>query len=161
MKKKKHVSIIILKHFSVFLMLLYMASLLFFTKTSTANFADVQKATMENVNMQVVKQAENRLIKRFYGLDATNYANIILFYPVTNMGAEEIFLVQLHDQAQSADVVEAIERRLTAQKKSFEGYGVEQTELLNNSIISVRGNYILFVVNSDAKEIDQAFRDSL
>lgn len=138
-----------------------MASLLFFTKTSTANFEDVQKATVENIDMQTVQQAENRLIKRFYGLDANDYVNVILFYPVTNMGAEEIFLVQLKDQSQSANVVEAIERRLAAQKKSFEGYGIEQTVLLDNCIISDQGNYILFVVNSNAKEIEQAFRDSL
>jgi len=34
-------------------------------------------------------------------------------------------------------------------------------ELLDNSIINVQGNFILFVVNPNAKEIDQAFRDSL
>jgi len=82
-------------------------------------FADVQQATTEQVDMQTVQQAGNRLIKRFYGLNAADYTNIILYYSVTNMGAEEIFLIQLDDQSQSAEVVQAIEARLAAQKKSF------------------------------------------
>lgn len=161
MKKTNNIPIIIFKYFTVALMLIYMSSLLLATKISNADFADVQQATTEKVDMQTVQQAGNRLIRRFYGLNAADYTNVILYYPVTNMGAEEIFLIQLDDQSQSAEVVQAIEARLAAQKKSFTGYGIEQMELLENSIINVQGNYILFVVNPNAKEIDQAFRDSL
>lgn len=34
--------------------------------------------------------------------------------------------------------------------KSFEGYGIEQYDLLSNSIVEVQGNYILFVVHENA-----------
>ena len=45
--------------------------------------------------------------------------------------------------------------------KSFEGYGIEQYDLLSNSIVEVQGNYILFVVHEDAAAAAQAFLKAL
>ena len=56
----------------------------------------------------------------------------------------------------------AIEARLETQKKSFDGYGVEQYALLTeSSTVDVQGNYILFVVNSDHQAADAAFKQAL
>lgn len=128
---------------------------------STAEFSDVQKAVLENVDMSNMQEAKASMFKRLYGLSASDFEQVLLYYPTTNMGAEEIFLAKLADVSQKEMVESAIASRLATQKKSFDGYGVEQTELLNNSIISAPGNYILFVVHPDAKQIVTQFEKSL
>ena len=56
----------------------------------------------------------------------------------------------------------AVEARLETQKTSFDGYGLEQYDLLtNHSILDIRGNYVLFVVHKDAAAVQQAFRGAL
>lgn len=45
--------------------------------------------------------------------------------------------------------------------KSFEGYGVEQYDLLSNSVVEIQGNYILFVVHENAAATAQAFLKAL
>jgi len=122
------------------------------------------KRQLEQVDMQTVPTGRKSFwLKDSNGLNAADYTNIILYYSVTNMGAEEIFFDSTGwSNHKVAEVVQAIEARLAASKEKFcRGYGIEQMELLDNSIINVQGNFILFVVNPNAKEIDQAFRDSL
>ena len=54
-----------------------------------------------------------------------------------------------------------MEARLAAQRSSFDGYGVEQMELLSRCVVEIRGNYVLFVVGADAQTVRQAFLDAL
>ena len=143
------------------LLLIYVFSLFGGGKTSSSAFEDVEKAVVSAADTQTMQKAENRMIKRLYGLSSGDYEGIMLYYPTTNMGAEEILLVKLADQAQSETVQAAIAGRLATQKKSFDGYGEAQTALLNAAVTDVQGNYILFVVNEDAQAIDTAFKGSL
>lgn len=129
---------------------------------SSADAADVTAAVTEVVDMSNMVQAENQMIKRLYGLDPTAFESCSLYYPITNMGAEEILIVKLADMSQQETVRAAAEKRLATQKTTFEGYGVEQFDLLtNHSILEVRGNYILFVVSKNCTEARAAFLDAL
>ena len=108
------------------------------------------------------QKADERMLRRLYGLNPSDYAEIVLYYPASNMGVEELLLVKLNDSTQTESVEAAIETRLAAQKQSFDGYGVEQTALLNNNAVTeVRGRYILFAVGVNAQAIRQAFLDAL
>lgn len=108
------------------------------------------------------QKADERMLRRLYGLNPSDYAEIVLYYPASNMGVEELLLVKLNDSTQAESVEAAIETRLAAQKQSFDGYGVEQTALLNNNAVTeVRGRYILFAVGVNAQAIRQAFLDAL
>ena len=125
---------------------------------SNADPVEVAEAVVETIDMENMLEADNQLIKRFYGLDPASFEGCILYYPTTNMMAEEVLLVKLKDMSQQAQVRAAIEKRIETQKTTFEGYGVEQFELLeNNAVIEVRGNFILFIVNADSAEAQKAF----
>ncbi len=145
----------------VILLLIYVFSLFRGGRTSNAAFEDVEKAVTQSVDTQTMIKAENRMIKRLYGLSAGDYEGVLLYYPTTNMGAEELLLVKLADPSQSEGVLAAVNGRLATQKKSFDGYGEAQTALLNAAVVDAQGNYILFVVNENAQAIDEAFRKSL
>ena len=125
---------------------------------SNADPAEVAEAVVETIDMENMLEADNQLIKRFYGLDPASFEGCILYYPPTNMMAEEVLIVKLADVSQQEQVRAACEKRIATQKTTFEGYGVEQFELLeNNAVIEVRGNFILFVVNANSAEAQKAF----
>ena len=125
---------------------------------SNADPVEVAEAVVETIDMENMLEADNQLIKRFYGLDPASFEGCILYYPTTNMMAEEVLIVKLKDTSQQEQVRTAIEKRIQTQKTTFEGYGVEQFELLtNNAVIEVRGNFILFIVNADSAEAQKAF----
>ena len=129
---------------------------------SNADPVEVAEAVVETIDMENMLEADNQLIKRFYGLDPANFEGCILYYPTTNMMAEEVLIVKLSDMSQQEAVRAAAEKRLATQKTTFDGYGVEQTDLLtNHAAVEVRGNYVLFVVSKTADQVRQAFLDAL
>lgn len=131
-------------------------------KTSSADPEDVVEAVSEAMDMTNLQPGDNQMIKRLYGLQPADYEDCALYYPLTNMDAEELLVVKLKSTDQQQAVRDAIEKRLETQKNSFDGYGVGQFDLLTNHCqVEVRGNYVLFVVSPDDVKAKQAFLDAL
>lgn len=129
---------------------------------SNAAPEDVEAAVTAELNMDTMQKADNQMIKRLYGLNPSDFESCVLYYPTSNMGAEELLICKLKDTAQQEAVRSAVSARLETQKASFDGYGIEQYDMLtNNAVIEVQGNYILFVVNPDAAAAKKAFLAAL
>lgn len=129
---------------------------------SAADPADVETAVTAKLDMSAMLRGDNQMIRRLYGLDPAAYESCVLYYPTTNMVAEELLIIKLADTAQQEAVQAAIEARLETQKASFDGYGIEQYDMLtNNAVVEIRGNYVLFVVNANAAAAQKAFLDAL
>ena len=129
---------------------------------SSAEPEDVAAAVTQTIDMTNMVEADNQMVKRLYGLDPASFDGCILYYPTTNMMAEELLIIRLADMSQQDAVRTAIENRLQTQKNTFEGYGVEQFDMLtNNSVIEIRGNYVLFVVNAACADAQKAFTGAL
>lgn len=129
---------------------------------SSADCEEVAKAVTGRLDMSTMQQADSRMLRRLYGLDASQFDACVFWYPTTNMGAEELLIIKLQDVSQQEQVQAAISQRLATQKNSFEGYGVEQYDLLTNCAqVEVQGNYILFVVNAACNDAVDAFLQAL
>lgn len=129
---------------------------------SDADPEAVAAAVVETLDMTTMQEAENQMVKRLYGLDPSAYEFCRLYYPATNMMAQELLLIKLTDVSQQEAIRAAIDARLETQKTTFEGYGVEQFDLLTNyAVVDIRGNYVLFVVNADCASAQAAFAGAL
>ena len=129
---------------------------------SSAAFSDVCAAVMEVVDTANMQEVENRMVKRLYGLDPGSFEGCSLYYPVTNMGAEEVLILKLSDTSQQEAVADAVQQRLQTQRNTFEGYGVEQFDLrTNHYVLQVQGNFVLFAVGEFSGDAVAAFRDTL
>jgi hypothetical protein len=158
----KKVQIIgIIRILMVLLLIGFIISLQSGGKISDADINDVAQSVIAQLDMSSMQESPHRNFKKFYGLNAADYEGVVLYSPVTNMDAEELLIVKLKDTSQAEAVETAINKRLETQKNSFEGYGIEQYDLLEKHVLDVQGNYILYVVHTDAAKADQAFRDSL
>jgi len=146
---------------SVLVVLVFVLSLTGQDKQSNAEFTDVSAAVIETLDLSEMQEADNQMIKRLYGLTPADYAGICVWYPTTNMGAEEVLIVKLNDMSQQEAVAAAAQARLDTQMNTFEGYGVEQVALLEKAVIEVRGNYIIFVCNDNVDAAVRAFLDAL
>ena len=140
------------------LILISLGSLFGSNKWSDADPADVEAAVVAQLDMSAMLKADNQMVKRLYGLDPASFESCILYYPTTNMMAEELLIVKLSDVSQQDMVRKAVEARIATQKNTFEGYGVEQFEMLSsNAVVEVRGNFVLFVVNNASADALKAF----
>lgn len=128
---------------------------------TTASFAQIETAVSKALldaakdekNEPIVSEAEADKLERFYGLNAEDFANSILYIPTDGVVyVEELLLIEVRDEAQKEAVLQAVNARLETQKKTFENYNMfGQYEKLTQKVhIEIRGNFILFIVNCDA-----------
>ena len=151
----------VLKYVLVVCVLVFLITQMSAGRVSRAAFEDVAAEVTAVSDLSPMQEAGEQMIRRLYGLNPGDYEGFMLYCPSSNMGAEELLVVKLADMSQQETVRQAIEARLQTQLNGFEGYGVEQTAMLQNSIIEVRGNYLLFVSAADPSVVAQAFRDAL
>lgn len=130
-------------------------------KVSQTSFSDMQQAVLAVTDVEPMSLGDNQMIRRLYQLDPEQYEGVLLYYPTSNMGVEELFLVKLSDVSQAQTVEDAISRRVASQISSFEGYGPSQVEMLKQSITDVSGNYVLLIVAENPETVRQAFENAL
>ena len=127
-------------------------------RSSAAGFEEMAEAVRQSADLSLMTEGDNQMLKRLYGIDGAEYDGTMLYYPSSSMGAEEILLVKMKDPSQKEAVRTAMETRRAAQLSNFDGYGVEQTAMLENSILEVKNNYALFVSAQDPAPVQEAFR---
>ena len=142
-------------------MLVFFISLTAGKGDSSAPFESVAEAVTKTLDQTNMTPADNQMVRRLYGLDPAQFEGVLCYSPTTNMNAEEVLLVKLQSDSQQDAVREAIEARRDSQMRTFDGYGFEQYAMLEESIIEVHGNYILFISSNDPKTTVKAFSDAL
>ena len=157
----KYIAATVCKYVALILVLVLIIGLASNGRVSSASVDEVAAQVLAVTDTSPMKQADDQMIRRLYGLDPADYDGIVLYCPSSNMGAEEVLIVRMADTDQQNTVKAAIEARLASQLSGFEGYGADQTAMLNDSIIEISGNYALFVSAANPAEIRQAFRDAL
>ena len=115
-------------------------------KSSNASLESVSENVVGTLDLEGMQESNNRMFQKFYGLDAEDYEGVTLYSPASNMDAQELLIVKLKDTSQAEAVTEAINSRLETQMNSFEGYGIEQYAMLEDHVLDVQGNFILYIV---------------
>ena len=122
-----------------------------------ADFSVLRGQAEQAMDTTGMRQADAQLLRRLYGLNGGELAGWALWTSEDNMAVEELLLAECVSEAQAEQVREALEARRNTQIQNFEGYGPEQVRLLEDSIMEVRGVYVLFVVSEQAREVKDAF----
>ena len=133
----------VIKYILILFLLAFIVSLLSSGEISDADIKDVSKQVVKAYGAKGLSAADNRMVKRLYGINANDYEGVTLYVSDSNMKVEELLIVKLKDVSQSEAVEAAIEGRLDKQLESFEGYGVEQSKLLKDHVLDVKGNLSL------------------
>ena len=128
---------------------------------SRADFSQVSEAVIVAADLSGMTEGDNQMVRRLYGLDPADYDGVTLYYPSSNMGAEEILVVKLSDLSQQEAVETAMRNRIQSQMDVFEGYAPEQYATLEQGVVEVQGNYLLLVVAKDTAPVRQAFLNAL
>lgn len=162
MKKKNGIDVInIFKYGMVVILAAYVIWLLMLQGGTNTPIETMKKNLLAVSDTKGMKKATTQDLKKYYGLNARDYRDAVLYIPDDVMGVNELMVIRLADVGQAEEVEKAAQKRLDTQKSSFEGYGAKQTKLINQAVIESRGDYVLMIISKDADEIQKAFRKSL
>lgn len=151
----------ILKYFMVLVFIGYIVFLLSRESADDVPIKTLEENTLAVISQEGMDKGTTQDLKRFYGLNVQDLDGAALYIPNDIMSVDELLIVKMKDESQAEQIEAAAEQRLETQKTSFEGYGVNQTKLLNAAILDTRGKYFLFVVSKDADKALEAFKKSL
>lgn len=132
----------------------------FFCMDKDVPFQTVSNIMISNLSDKEVKKEDELFLRRTYHIVKRDYENGFVYSSRQAMGAEEVAVFYVSDENKRKQIHKQVEKRRKAQIDSFKGYGIEQTKLLQQSVILEKGNYIIYIVHKDAKKIVQALEDA-
>jgi len=159
--KKYRIDILNILKYGMLLVIIAYIAVLLIQEGGDAPMDTVRRNVLGAVETKGMKEADSQDFKRFYGLNANDYEDVLLYVPEDVMGVDELLIIRLKEEGQEKAVEDAARKRLDTQLESFEGYGTEQTKLLNSAILENRGSYVFLAVGKDADSAYGAFRKSL
>ncbi len=151
----------IAKYIVFVLVIAYVVLLLLFASGSSRPFEEVAAAVSDSLDMEVLTQMDDRMLKRNFGLNSADYSGVMYYTSTSSMSVEEVLLIRVNSRKQIQQITDAIDERINTRMDAFEGYAPEQVRLLEDAQQSVRGRYVFFVVSSQAAEYRNAFDTSL
>ena len=78
---------------------------------SSAAFENVASAVTASIDLSALQEGSVQMVKRLYGLNPSDFDGCLLYYPQTNMEAEELLLLKLRDTSQQEAVRAAVEAK--------------------------------------------------
>ena len=66
-------------------------------RSSSTGFEEMAGAVRQSTDVSLMTEGDNQMLKRLYGIDGAEYDGVMLYYPSSSMGAEEILLIHMKD----------------------------------------------------------------
>ncbi len=119
---------------------------------------EIEKDIQNILNDETMVKGDVKTLRRYYGLNPNDLEDFILYTPKSTMDVTEVLILKVKNLEQVQLVEETIDSRVDKQLKNFEGYGIEQTALLQDYEIKVDGKYVFFAVSDKAQEIKDKYK---
>lgn len=139
----------------------YIVLLIVFTGGSTKPFQEIEQGLEQSIDTDTLEKTDMQALKRYYGLNAADYAGVMMYTSKSSMSTEEVVLIKVKDNGQMEQVMGAVEKRIESRKNDFEGYSPKQMQMLEEAQISVRGKYLFMAISPRAQEYKTAYTRSL
>ncbi|WP_195543492.1 DUF4358 domain-containing protein [Massiliimalia timonensis] len=119
--------------------------------------SEIEEALLKEQSVASLHKGNANDLRRYYGLDETMFDGVTLYLSEATMEVDELLVVKMKSTDQTETVESAVEKRVEQQKESFEGYGAEQTALLSNHVLEIKGQYVFFGVSKNAQLWESEF----
>lgn len=119
----------------------------------------IKDAMVKDEAVAAMEEGTARDVMHYFGIDVNSYEGVIYFKGTEALSVNELLIVKGSSRDAVSPVRDAIDSRVDAQIKTFEGYGPEQVALLNDYIVFQKGNYIFYCTDGQSGRIAEEFRD--
>lgn len=121
----------------------------------------IMEAILGETDLGELEEFSSAEIKKQFGINVNEYKGVVYRGHVSVMESEMLLVVCLADKEQGEKIIETITNQRDELMKLFQSYAPDQYELLRNSVLIQKENYLLYVVSEDAKAVEAAFTDCI
>lgn len=76
-------------------------------------------------------------------------------YQGTGATSEGVIILQVNDKEQINMIEDKIKIRINEKIQAFEGYLPKEVFKLENNVLEIKGNYVIFCVSNDSKKVEE------
>ena len=136
---------------------LFAGGIIKFKTPSMDSIKTVLSAQMKDYKMN---EGTVKDLKKNYGIDADSLSEFIYFPPKSSMDASEVMVLKVKNTSGIDRIQELINARMAKQIDSFKNYRPEEAEILENSILRVSGDFIIFISSKNVQSIDRTIQQA-
>ncbi|GAA0085226.1 hypothetical protein UT300007_16650 [Clostridium sp. CTA-7] len=107
-------------------------------------------------NNETMEEGDIKSLRKLYYINKNQVDDFVSFVPKSNMNANEILVLKVKDEKDIPTIKSGIEERIKKQGESFKNYRPEEYNLIENAILEVEGNNIIFIISKDSSQIKEA-----
>jgi len=97
------------------------------------------------------------LYKDMYGIDASQYEDVLVFGSMMSVKANEIILIKVKNESDLSGAKKLLEERKAQVYKTWEQYLPDQFELVKQAKISTNGKYAVLIIAPYSDKINNTF----
>ncbi|MGF6375685.1 hypothetical protein M2140_000734 [Clostridiales Family XIII bacterium PM5-7] len=122
---------------------------------------DIEALLKKNTTIEKMKKCSNRDLMQFMNLDGEQFDSHIYYKGKEALSVEELLIVKVSDKETLSSIKDQVEQRIESQITTFESYGPEQVAMLDNAIITTKGNYLFYCVSKSPDQFKEVFIDAI
>lgn len=127
----------------------------FLIKDKKVDIDEIKKVFEEYAKENIVTEIDSSTIYNNYNINTNSLEGYISYGPITYMNVQELTVFKEDDKDKRIEIKNEINEYINKKILTFQGYGEAQVELLKNSVVEIKGDYVFCIILDNSEEVWQ------
>lgn len=127
----------------------------FLIKDKKVDIDEIKKVFEGYAKEDIVTEIDSSTIYNNYNINTNSLEGYISYGPITYMNVQELTVFKEEDKEKRIEIKNKINEYINKKILTFGGYGESQVELLKNSVVEIKGDYVFCIILDDSDEVWQ------
>ena len=127
----------------------------FLIKDKKVNIDEIKKVFEGYAEEDIVVEIDSSTIYNNYNINTNSLEGYISYGPITYMNVQELTVFKEEDKDKRIEIKNKINEYINKKILTFGGYGEAQVELLKNSVVEIKGDYVFCIILDNSDEVWQ------
>ena len=127
----------------------------FLIKDKKVDIDEIKKVIEGYAKEDIVVEIDSSTIYNNYNINTNSLEGYISYGPITYMNVQELTVFKEEDKDKRIEIKNEINEYINKKILTFGGYGEAQVELLKNSVVEIKGDYVFCIILDNSDEVWQ------
>ena len=127
----------------------------FLIKDKKVDIDEIKKVLEGYAKEDIVTEIDSSTIYNNYNINTNSLEGYISYGPISYMSVQELTVFKEDDKDKRIEIKNEINEYINKKILTFQGYGEAQVELLKNSVVEIKGDYVFCIILDNSDEVWQ------
>ena len=127
----------------------------FLIKDKKVDIDEIKKVFEGYAEENIVTEIDSSTIYNNYNINTNSLEGYISYGPISYMNVQELTVFKEEDKEKRIEIKNKPNEYINKKILTFQGYGEAQVELLKNSVVEIKGDYVFCIILDNSDEVWQ------